>query len=413
MKRDMLNLLYHVCIICSLLLYCIPDVQAKESGFSFKEDVKYVQIPIEIRNNLILIPIKLNESIEVNFIVDTGVRTSILTEPVLASFLALDTLETISIRGLGEGEPIEAGLARNITMELPGVIGKGINMVILPDGLVSYSGMFGKPVYGIIGFELFRSFVVEINYNRRYIKLINPFEFKPKKRWQRLPLRLNRGKPYVMASVKPPKDRYITTSWLIDTGSSQALSMYYKDLKLPEKSIFTQLGQGLNGEIMGELGRIDTFNIGRYFFDEVITGFPDPKSLGLSENDYAWYGNIGSEVLSRFRLIFDYQRSHLYLKKSHGFKQPFSYNLSGVELIALGDDFQSYQVTYVRPGSSAAKKGVRAFDKILKINGVSTEDITIDELYGMINRKEGRKITLIIERGDETMKKQFVLVSEI
>ncbi len=395
------------------LISAIIQGTARESGFSLLENVKYVRIPIEIQNNLILIPIKLNGTVEVNFILDTGVKTSILTEPVIASFLSLDTLETITIRGLGEGQAIEAGLARNITMELPGIIGKGINMVILPEGLVSYSGMFGKPVYGIIGFELFRSFVVEISYSRKFIKLYNPFKFKPKKRWNRLPIRLNRGKPYVMASVDPPVDDPITTSWLLDTGSSQALSMYYKGIQPPENNIYTLLGQGLNGDIHGYLGRVDSFAIGEYYFDDVITGFPEAGSLGLEENEFAWYGNIGAEVLSRFKVIFDYPRSHMYIKRAHGFKQPFEYNLSGIELIATGSEYNGYQITYVRPSSAAAHAGIRPLDKILKINGIPNEDITIEEVYGMINKKAGKKISIIIKRGSSTFKKQFVLISEI
>ncbi len=413
MRNRVKTYIQYILILFSIIPFILNTSYGRESGFSLLEDVKYVRIPIEIQNNLILLPIKLNRNVEVNFILDTGVRTSILTEPVIASFLSLDTLETISIRGLGEGEAIQAGLARNITMELPGVIGKGINLVILPEGLVSYSGMFGKPVYGIIGFELFRSFVVEINYSRKFIKLYNPFKFKPRKRWQRMPIRLNRGKPYVIASVTPPEDSEITTSWLIDTGSSQALSMYYRGVNPPDPNIYTLLGQGLNGDIYGYLGRVDTFTIGQHYFEDVVTGFPEPEALGLSDNEFAWYGNIGSEVLSRFRVVFDYPRNRLYIKKSHGYKQPFSHNLSGIEMIATGVAYDEYQITYVRPTSSAAEAGLQSRDKVIKINGISHEDISIEEIYGIINRKEGKKISMIIERGGKTLKKQFVLVEEI
>ena len=139
-------------------------------GFTFTYDTKSVRIPVEIQHNIILIPLRINGSFEMNFILDTGVRTTMLTETMVAGFLNLDTLSTVKVRGLGEGDPIEAALARNVSISLPGVEGSGINLIVLPEGVISYSGLFGKPVYGIIGYEIFRQFVVEINYTQKFVK---------------------------------------------------------------------------------------------------------------------------------------------------------------------------------------------------------------------------------------------------
>ena len=401
-----------------ILLACwalfLPNVSAKESGFSFREGFSQVKIPIEIQNNLILIPIRINGSFEMNFILDTGVRTTILTEPVIAQFLEIDSTETITIRGLGEGEAIEANLARNVSMDMPGIVGRGINMVILPQGLVSYSELFGKPVYGIIGFELFRSFVVQIDYSKEFVKFTSPFDFNPKRSWEEVPIQISRGKPYVMADFVSTDGKEMHTSWLIDTGSSQALSLFYENMPSPDPSIYTLLGQGLNGSIYGKLGRIDKFSLGSYGFHSIISAFPDPEALGIQrDNDFNWYGNLGSDILSRLKLVLNYQKGKMYIKKGGKFKRPFDYNLSGVEVIARGVTYKDFRVSYVRPDSPADQSGLQEGDEIIRINGIESNELEIGELYAMINKKAGRRISLIIKRKDENIRCNFVLTKEI
>ena len=400
--------------LVAIISLLFQTTYGKETGFSFRKGVSQIKVPIEVQNNLILIPIRINGSFEMNFILDTGVRTTILTEPVIANFLEIDSTETISVRGLGEGNAIEASLARNVSMDLPGIIGRGINMVILPQGLVSYSELFGKPVYGIIGFELFRSFVVEIDYNKKFAKFSSPFKYKPKKSWDKVPIQIRRGKPYVMAQFLSPDGEKMNTSWLIDTGSSQALSLFYEDMSSPDPSIYTLLGQGLNGSIYGKLARIERFSLGSYKFSSVVSAFPDPEALGLrGEEKLRWYGNIGSDILSRFRFIINYQRGQMYIKKGSKFRKPFEYNLSGVEVIAKGVTFSDFMVSYVRPNSPAARSGLQEGDEILRINGIEADELEIGELYGMINKKAGRRVSLVVKRQTKSFRCNFVLEQEI
>jgi len=387
-----------------------------QAGFTFREDVKWVKIPVEIINNIVLIPVRINGSFEMNFILDTGVRTTILTEPLVTSFLSLDSIENVRVRGLGEGSAIDAVLARNVSISMPGVVGKGINIIILPQGLISYSEMFGKPVFGIIGYEVFGQFVVEINYQQKYVKLYNPFEFKARGKWKRnrLPITIKRGKPYIQARLVDHEGEAIESEWLIDTGASQAVALFHDELEIPDRTIETLLGKGLSGDVFGKLGRVQAFQLGKHQFRDVIAGFPDPSSLNMiAGTEGQWYGNLGAEIMSRFNVIFDYTHGYLYLVKNNKYKKPFTYNISGIEVMAKGNQFQSFIISYVRPNSPAAEAGIQINDEILALNGLPITNLNIGDMYLNLNKRIGKRVSLKVRRGDLTLKKRFELVSEL
>ncbi|GAB4420471.1 MAG: hypothetical protein OHK0039_34080 [Bacteroidia bacterium] len=376
-------------------------------------DQHSVRIPVEIQHNIILVPLRINGSFEMNFILDTGVKTTILTEPLIADFLAFDTLTTVKVRGLGEGEPIIAALASNVSISMPGIEGYGQNMLVLPEGLISYSSMFGKPVYGIIGYEVFGRFVVEIDYIHKYIRLHDPVYYKPRRNWEEIPLEIRRAKPYVRATVHTEDGRVIEQQWLVDTGASAALSMFTHDMQPPSQAIEAFLGQGLNGNVYGKLGRSPRFELGSYAFEQVITGFPDMTSLALLPGEEGWYGNLGSEIISRFHVTFDYFRQAMYIKKNSHYKNDFEYNVSGIELLTMGENFENFVISYVRPNSPAARAGLQVNDEVLALNGLSVNGLEIDEVYGNLFKRSGRTVYLKIKRGNRVIKTRFELVTEI
>lgn len=403
-------------ILCLLLLtipFSLHSQRGNAPGFSLPAYTNTIRIPVEVQHNVIIIPVRINGSFEMDFILDTGVRSTILTEPYLTQFLRLDSVSTVRVRGLGEGEDIYAVLARDINIDLPGVHGQHMNLLVLPEDVISYSGMFGRPIYGIIGHDLFAQFVVEINYARKYIQLHDPTKYKPRKKAEEIPIEIRGGKPYVEAEITDFRGEVINGQWLLDTGSSNALSLYDNSLPIPDPSIPAFLGKGLSGNVYGRLARAPEFQFGSFNFTDVITGYPDSNSLNLQITDTLWYGNIGSEVLSRFRITFDYFRGKIYVKKATGFQHEFEYNVSGIEIVSEGDFFNKFSIVYVRPGSPADQADVREGDEIVSINGLDVSSMDITTVYATILRKNGRKMIMKIKRGEETIKKKFPLIPEI
>lgn len=81
--------------------------------------------------------------------------------------------------------------------------------------------------------------------------------------------------------------------------------------------------------------------------------------------------------------------------------------------IEIGVKDGQLQVISPLEGTPAQKAGIRAGDKILKINGTSTADITVDEAVSIIRGKGGTKVTLEILRYGWESPKDFELVRSV
>ncbi len=377
------------------------------------EGKKSVRIPFKSYHNLILVPVRINNSFEMNFILDTGVNTTILTEPAIAELLGFQHTRNIRVAGLGKNGVIDAKVASNLTISLPGTMGKGMSLVVLPKDVLSFSEMFGQPVFGIIGYDVFSQFVVEINYQHSYLKLHKPSTYQYKGKGLEMPIVIENTKPYIMTHITEENGEQKPLKLLIDLGATNAISLWYKDKKIPSKHIDTYLGSGLSGNIFGKLGRLKGFELGDFNFKDVITAYPNLESSNVTLSGKLWHGNIGAEILKRFHIVFDYRKERIILRKNNAYKKPFYYNLSGLEILAVGQGFRKYKISYVRKNSPADKAGIQVGDEIMGINGVNTYTADIGILYYYLNRKPGKKVRLKLKRGTEKLKKSFKLKSEI
>ena len=73
---------------------------------------KSITIDFKSASNLIIIPVIINESDTLNFILDTGVRFPIITELPFVDKLNLNYMRPVEISGLGEGESLTAYRSR-------------------------------------------------------------------------------------------------------------------------------------------------------------------------------------------------------------------------------------------------------------------------------------------------------------
>src|SRR5215218_152853 len=120
-------------LVLFLLFLCSVALQGQPLGFTLSHGKKRVQIPIEIYNNLVVVPVVLNGQLPLKFILDTGVRTSILTEKTFSDILNLTYSRKYSIAGPGGQKIVDAYVTNNVSLDLPGVHGEGHAMLVLEE----------------------------------------------------------------------------------------------------------------------------------------------------------------------------------------------------------------------------------------------------------------------------------------
>jgi C-terminal processing protease CtpA/Prc len=107
-------------------------------------------------------------------------------------------------------------------------------------------------------------------------------------------------------------------------------------------------------------------------------------------------------------VVFDYSRQQMILEPNRHFSEPDEYDMSGVLLIAEGNDFKILKVKELIENSPATDAGLRAGDVISTVNGRPAAKLTLERVRQMF-KKEGQSYLLSIKRGDEKMQTRIRL----
>ncbi|MEH2235375.1 carboxyl-terminal processing protease CtpA [Nostoc sp.] len=119
------------------------------------------------------------------------------------------------------------------------------------------------------------------------------------------------------------------------------------------------------------------------------------KPLTDSNASYAAIGKMLKSLDDPFTRFLDPEQYRSLQVNTSG-------ELTGVGLqIALNPETGKLEVVAPIAGSPADKAGIRPRDRILKIEGVSTENLTLDEAATKMRGPSGSLVTLVIERDGE------------
>jgi len=436
-------------LIFSILL--VLSLSAYAQGKFLLQNSEKDKISFKLINNLIVIPVEVN-GVPLSFLLDTGVSKAIIFNFVnLSNELKINDTEQIFLRGLGEGNSVEALKSKDNIFKIGDAVSIGQDVFAIFDPSLNFTPQLGIPIHGIIGFDLLKDFVVEINYSKRQIILHDPNFYKPKKckNCETFNLDFSGKKPYINGTVKvASNDQVVPVKLLIDSGGSDALWLFNdkeKNINVPNKFFEDFLGRGLSGSVYGRRSKINDFSIGRFSLKSVNTAFPDSTSISFARKFKERNGSLGGEILKRFNVIFNYPSKKISLRQNSNFKNPFNYNKSGISLehsgmrvvkernnnsvktsfgnidagnntVRLSKSYKyvlapSFAIVELRNNSPAAKAGLKVDDIILRINNQDAHLYSIQEVMQLFYGPNGKRVKMIIDRGGVQMKFTFQLES--
>lgn len=389
--------------------------QASNRGFLFDDPRdKSITIDFKTASNLIIIPVTINESDTLNFILDTGVRFPIITELPFVNKLNLNYLMPVQVKGLGEGQELTAYRSGNNTMKLNGLTARNQEVQMIIDENFQISHMLGIPVHGLIGFNLFKDYIVKIDYPNEKITLYKPeyYKYRDRRKDIILPLHLEGNKPFVRTSIVTSDMEEVPVKLLVDTGASDAIWLSEESderIELPENHIETFLGKGLSGDVFGAKGRLDGIWVGPLILTKPIVSFPSSDLIDqlISSNDRN--GTIGAEILRRFVVTIDYRNSRLTMRPTRRVKDDFNYNMSGMEVINPIPGMPIFTITDIRENSPAYFAGLKENDQILSLNWSNHRSLELNDINLLLQSRENKKIRVTVLRDGEEFKTSFEL----
>jgi len=384
-------------------------------GFLFENPrKKNTVINFKTSGNLIIIPVTINDSDTLNFILDNSVRYPIITELTFVNKLHLNYMMPVTIQGLGKYGELTAYRSGNNTIRMEGLIARNQEVQMILDEDFQISHLLGIPVHGLIGFNLFKDYIVEIDYSNEKIILNKPehFSYGNRNRDITLPLYFEGDKPFVRTTIVTDDLTEVPVKLLVNTGTSDALWLSESSderIRIPQNYFETFLGRGLNGDLFGIKGRIDGIWVGPMILPKPITSFPDSELIDqlISSNDRN--GTIGAEILRRFYVIFDYQNSKLILRPTNKVRDGFNANMSGMEVINPIPGFPIFTIASVMENSPAYLAGLLVSDQILSINNNSHTTLELNDINLLLQSRENRRIRLTVLRNGEEFKTSFEL----
>lgn len=262
-----------------------------------------VTIPFRLERGLIVFDVLL-EGESLSLILDTGCESMLLFPSSRKYFRGKAQVNQVSFSGLGNRKRVNGNVHGPVDLRFGGMQGRNFYPVLID--LPQNSG-FQRIADGVIGYQLFYKFKVEIDYSSRVIRLHKDINQTQLVGFKEIPLEIDDAKPYVTAITQNNKGRRDSLRLLIDTGSAFKLSLI--DPKLQASKSIT-VAEGLSGKISGYHDAIPFININDLILENlevVIFG----SNAFFSDVEVNRSGSIGGSFFEGFRLIFDYNNKKL------------------------------------------------------------------------------------------------------
>ena len=379
----------------------------KASALRYLKSLGLARLPFEYSARHVWLKASVNGGPPADFLYDTGASLTVI-DSAYAATIGLATEGRLQGEGAaasGTGSFARVGTLRVASPDSDGVEIEKLKVAVLDlNGILA--SYFWRDVAGVIGFDFIVRFVNEIDYDARTLVLRDPAAFQYQGPGAAIPMTLAGHAPVVKLTL----DGEFDGDFRIDVGSGSTVDLhgpfvrrYGLDQSL--RPGIDVMSGGFGGTFQSRVTRATSLAIGPYSWTKPLVSLSGAESGAFASEDYA--GNVGNQILERFKITLDYERRTLHLEPGAEFKRPDSFSRSGLQLAKVGGVVRAAQVV---TGSPAAKARIRPGDEVVEIAGRPATEYTVEGAAALLERgKPGSKVKLVIERDGKRKKVKFKL----
>jgi len=360
-----------------------------------------VTVPFELLNNHIYVEVKLDGKGPFRVLCDTG-GANILT-PEAARALGLKPQGALQGRGVGDKSE-DVGLVKVATLEVGGAVLRDQLFAVFP--LAPLASAEGVAENGLIGYEVFKRFVVRVDYERRTLTLTLPAAFTYRGTGTVVPFKFNEHIPQVEGAIDG-----VAGTFDIDTGSRASLDLLAPfveehGLRARYAPRFEGVaGWGVGGPARAQFARAGSLRLGGVEISRPVIELTLQTKGAFAARYVA--GNVGGALLRLFNLTFDYSRQQLIFERTAASAQPIPFDRAGLWLNlaetppgASGVPApRAFEVVDAYAGGPAAEAGLRQGDLVLAVDDKTPADLPLPALRERLRTDPpGTRVTFTVDR---------------
>ena len=389
----------------ALLQFAVAGAQKSAAPAKFDFGGNAAEVPAEFQSNLIFLPVRVNGGQPSLFELDTTTGFSSM-DPGRGAELGLTGTANGGDAG-GSGNSGSSGgsmLVKDPILELPGL---HLPMLALPFfERRGFDAQVGRHYQGALGKDFLDRVVVEIDYQRRTVRLYDPDVYKYAGKFKAIPLDFVEDIPVVKAKFDTPRGKTLEADFELSTAVDDSIvfSGRYEDshrlVKSHLKTIPAFRPEWADSP-RNALGRLKQFQlVPGPAVHEPLAVFSQKKEIIDGHPKVA--GIIGGGFLRRFNVILDFPHHQMFLEPYKMYDEYEEADMSGLSLIAGGSNLRRFEVVDIEPGSPAASAKIKVGDVIAGVDDEPAADMTLGQLRNLF-RQIPHKYKLIIERNDKTI----------
>jgi hypothetical protein len=378
--------------------------QTKPADFSIQGGKTSTIVPITLGENHVYLDVMLNGKGPYHFIFDTG--GSNIVDPAVAK--EIGAFGSGSAQGNGVGSQTESlSFAHVSSLQVGDAAIKNQLFAVAPTR-TGFGVSAGRPVDGLIGWEVLARYVTTFDYANKQVVLTLPGNASQPANGHVVPFVFYGTQPQIACTIDA-----IPAECTIDTGARDTITFMSPFMAEHPQIVPAKLtaagvnGFGIGGPAMGRLGRVQSIGIGDLQLTNLIGDYTTQTEGALAAPFVG--ANVGGNLLRRFTVTFDYYNGTMTLVPNGDFDEADAYERSGLFLIRRAG---STVVIDSRAGTPAAQAGIVRGDAIVAIDGKPTNGMLLSDVRTLLAQPAGTVLTLQIAGKDGTQKTVKVTLAD-